>query len=78
MANLITTGADPEPESSTGTAAAPTAVPVSNESHQAEALSNKFRRVILGKPRDLRDKRIFHQISLIPFLAWVGLGADGL
>src|SRR5580698_6462033 len=78
MANLITTGADPEPESSTGTAAAPTAVPVSNESRETEALSNKFRRVILGKPRDLRDKRIFHQISLIPFLAWVGLGADGL
>ncbi len=78
MANLITSGSDPEPESSTGTAAVPTAVPASNESREAEALSNKFRRVILGKPRDLRDKRIFHQISLIPFLAWVGLGADGL
>src|SRR5215470_17153127 len=24
------------------------------------------------------DPRIFHHISLIPFLAWVGLGADGL
>lgn len=24
------------------------------------------------------DNRIFHQLSLIPFLAWVGLGADGL
>lgn len=33
---------------------------------------------MFGKPRDVRDSRIFHQISLIPFLAWVGLGADGL
>ena len=32
----------------------------------------------IGKPRDLRDKSIFHQLSLVPFLAWVGLGADGL
>ncbi len=29
-------------------------------------------------PRDLRDRRLFHRLSLIPFLAWVGLGADGL
>src|ERR1700744_6404661 len=68
-------GVDPEPESSIGTTAnAPaTVVPVEDE-----PLSNRLRRVILGKPRDLRDKRIFHHISLIPFLAWVGLGADGL
>jgi amino acid transporter len=34
--------------------------------------------VLLGKPRDLRDQGLFHRLSLIPFLAWVGLGADGL
>jgi amino acid transporter len=33
---------------------------------------------LLGKPRDIRDPRLFHKISLIAFLAWVGLGADGL
>ena len=33
---------------------------------------------MLGKPRDLTDRSIFHQLSLVPFLAWVGLGADGL
>src|SRR6185503_459720 len=27
---------------------------------------------------DLSDRRVFHHISLIAFLAWVGLGADGL
>ena len=34
--------------------------------------------LILGKPKDPLDPRVFHQISLIAFLAWVGLGADGL
>jgi len=37
-----------------------------------------LRTVIFGKPKDLKDQSIFHQLSLIPFLAWVGLGADGL
>ncbi len=36
-----------------------------------------FRR-ILGRARDLRDPHVFHQMSLVAFLAWVGLGADGL
>jgi amino acid transporter len=36
------------------------------------------RALLLGAPRDLRDPRTYHQISLIAFLAWVGLGADGL
>ena len=38
----------------------------------------RARRWLLGKPRDLADRSIFHQLSLVPFLAWVGLGADGL
>jgi amino acid transporter len=41
-------------------------------------LSRRFRTLLVGKPRDLRDNRLFHRLSLIPFLAWVGLGADGL
>jgi amino acid transporter len=35
-------------------------------------------RRLFGKPRDLRDPKIFHHVSLIAFFAWVGLGADGL
>ncbi|MEK6609228.1 MAG: APC family permease, partial [Myxococcota bacterium] len=35
-------------------------------------------RTITGAPRRLRDRSLFHTLSLIPFLAWVGLGADGL
>jgi amino acid transporter len=35
-------------------------------------------RTLIGAPRGLADKSLFHHLSLIPFLAWVGLGADGL
>src|SRR6202167_6586309 len=34
--------------------------------------------VIIGPPRDVRDPEIFHSLSLVAFLAWVGLGSDGL
>jgi amino acid transporter len=37
-----------------------------------------FKDTLLGKPKDPLDPKVFHQISLIAFLAWVGLGADGL
>jgi amino acid transporter len=40
--------------------------------------TSRLRAAFFGRPRDLHDDRIFHAISLIPFLAWVGLGADGL
>lgn len=35
-------------------------------------------RWLVGRPRDLTDRNLFHRLALIPFLAWVGLGADGL
>ncbi|HTQ30362.1 MAG TPA: APC family permease [Opitutaceae bacterium] len=38
----------------------------------------RFKHLLLGKPRDVHDPHLFHKISLIAFLAWVGLGADGL
>lgn len=38
----------------------------------------KFLELLLGKPRDLQDPKLFHKLSLAAFLAWVGLGADGL
>jgi amino acid transporter len=38
----------------------------------------RLKRLLIGKPRDLGDASIFHRVSLIAFLAWVGLGADGL
>lgn len=41
-------------------------------------LFERSKRWLFGAPRDIEDPRLFHKISLIPFLAWVGLGADGL
>ncbi len=53
-----------------------TPLPVLGE--PAPSLPQKIRRALVGRPKDLRDSQLFHSISLIPFLAWVGLGADGL
>ena len=33
---------------------------------------------VIGPARALTDPHLFHKISLAAFLAWVGLGADGL
>ena len=32
----------------------------------------------MGRPRSVEDPGVFHHVSLVAFLAWVGLGADGL
>jgi amino acid transporter len=39
---------------------------------------DKLKRLVFGAPRDIRDPHTYHHISLVAFLAWVGLGADGL
>ncbi|MBI4491142.1 MAG: APC family permease [Deltaproteobacteria bacterium] len=41
-------------------------------------LAFSFKEILFGRPKDPLSPRVFHQISLIAFLAWVGLGADGL
>ena len=38
----------------------------------------RIKRILFGAPRDFEDPQVFHKISLIAFLAWIGLGADGL
>ncbi|MGQ9574905.1 MAG: APC family permease [Thermoguttaceae bacterium] len=42
------------------------------------SLPERLKTLLIGKPRDLADKSLFRHVSLIAFLAWVGLGADGL
>src|SRR5262245_15939370 len=50
-----------------------------HEPHDEQpTVSDKVKTLLVGKPLDLADKRIYHHISLVAFLAWVGLGADGL
>jgi len=41
-------------------------------------LKELTKRVFLGKSKDPLDPGVFRQLSLVAFLAWVGLGADGL
>jgi amino acid transporter len=38
------------------------------------AMKNLF----IGRERELTDRGLFHKLSLVAMLAWVGLGADGL
>src|SRR5437588_3017127 len=38
----------------------------------------RLKRALLGGPKDIQDPLLFQHISLAAFLAWVGLGADGL
>jgi len=45
-----------------------------NQGNLADWLKNLF----IGRARNLSDKNIFHNMSLVALLAWVGLGADGL
>ena len=38
----------------------------------------RLTRAVIGEPKNPLDPQVFHQVSLVAFLAWVGLGADGL
>ncbi len=38
----------------------------------------RLARRVFGDPKDPLSPGVFHQLSLVAFLAWVGLGADGL
>src|SRR5262249_41531453 len=38
----------------------------------------RLRDWLLGGPKNLLDPRIHHNLALIAFFAWVGLGSDGL
>lgn len=41
-------------------------------------LPGRIWRFLVGKPRDPADRAVHHHLLLVPLLAWVGLGADGL
>ncbi len=43
-----------------------------------ETAVRRLRRIVIGRARNVTDPEIFRHTSLIAFLAWVGLGADGL
>ena len=43
-----------------------------------QTLTGKIKQTLIGKPRNIKDPTLFHKLALIPILAWIGLGADGL
>jgi amino acid transporter len=49
-----------------------------NDSKPKPTFFESIRRSFIGVPRDINEPSLFHKISLIPILAWIGLGADGL
>ena len=50
----------------------------SSDSQSEENFIRKILHAIIGAPKQVKDPNIFHKMSLIPVLAWIGLGADGL
>ncbi len=49
-----------------------------NDTKHQPSFFERIRRRFIGAPRDINEPSLFHKISLIPLLAWIGLGADGL
>ena len=50
----------------------------SPEGDARKSVLGTLRRALVGGPKDPTDPAVFHKLSLVAFLAWVGLGADGL
>jgi len=49
-----------------------------NGDPERESILARIRHALIGARRNITDPTIFHRIALIPVLAWIGLGADGL
>ena len=49
-----------------------------NQENEKLSVALKIKQMILGAPQNINDPKIFHKLALIPLLAWIGLGADGL
>ncbi len=43
-----------------------------------KSVTKFVKNVVIGKERQLTEHGLFHKLSLVALLAWVGLGADGL
>jgi amino acid transporter len=49
-----------------------------NHDPEPESIPSRIHHALIGAKRNIADPSIFHKIALIPILAWIGLGADGL
>ena len=50
----------------------------SNPGDGKDSFFARLRTALFGAPKNVKDPSLFHKLSLIPLLAWIGLGADGL
>jgi amino acid transporter len=50
---------------------------ISDSKHE-KSLKHRLWHKLVGEPRNINEPSLFHKMSLIPILAWIGLGADGL
>ena len=46
--------------------------------NKEKPFGDRIKETLIGKPKNIRDPHLFHKLALIPVLAWIGLGADGL
>jgi amino acid transporter len=46
--------------------------------NEIKPFSDRIKQTLIGKPKNIKDPHLFHKLALIPILAWIGLGADGL
>ncbi|MGA2977585.1 MAG: APC family permease [Spirochaetia bacterium] len=44
----------------------------------ASGFLHRLRTIVIGGARSVEDPKLFHKLSLVALLAWVGLGSDGL
>jgi amino acid transporter len=51
---------------------------LSEDESNSRGERHRLREILIGPARSIRDPKIFHNLSLVAFLAWVGLGSDGL
>ena len=49
-----------------------------NQPAPKSSIAQRFKTLVFGRALSPLDKQVFHNLSLIAFFAWVGLGADGL
>ena len=49
-----------------------------NRDPEPESIPSRIHHALIGAKRNIADPSLFHKIALIPVLAWIGLGADGL
>src|SRR5690242_403363 len=51
---------------------------LSNDESDSHKEKRTLGQILIGPARNLKDPKVFDHLSLIAFLAWVGLGSDGL